>query len=184
MVLPCIHDQFTTYVREIVAAKGFQETHVTSRRILSELIANFKHHIAFSCKVQKYRILVYRRNANLIPFLSEVMWKLWNTTSTQNESSGNKIITEKNSNKESRTIDNCFNHLNNLIHTQINYGWTVNDDKLSVVWDTPANLEAIRGRVNLLLSGCKCVTGCSTGRCGCKRSNKNAQDANANIVQI
>ena len=50
ILLPCIHDQFTTYVREIVAAKGFQETHVTSRRILSELTANFQHHIAFSCK--------------------------------------------------------------------------------------------------------------------------------------
>ena len=47
-----------------------------------------------------------------------------------------------------------------------------NDDKLSVVWDTPANLEAIHGRVNLLLRGCKFVTGCSTGRCGCKRNSK------------
>ena len=66
ILLPCIHDQFTTYIREIVAAKGFHETHVTSRRILSELTANFQHHIAFSCKVRKYGTLVYRRNSNLI----------------------------------------------------------------------------------------------------------------------
>ena len=58
------------------------------------------------------------------------------------------------------------------LHSITKYGWTLNDDKLSVVWDTPANLEAIRGRVNLLLRGCKCVTGSSTGRCSCKRSGK------------
>ena len=54
------------------------------------------------------------------------------------------------------------------LHSITNYWWTLN-----VVWDTPANLEAIRGRVNLLLRGCKCVTGCFTGRWGCKRSGKN-----------
>ena len=58
------------------------------------------------------------------------------------------------------------------LHSITNYGWTLNDDKLSFVWDTPANLEAICGRVNLLLRGCKCVIGCSTGRCGCKRKGK------------
>ena len=100
-----VNYQSTTYVREIVAAKGFQETHVTSKRILSELTANFQHHIAFSCKMHKYGTLVYRRNTDHIPFLSEVMWKLWNITSTQMKVH-NYNIAEKSSNKESGTIDN------------------------------------------------------------------------------
>ncbi len=32
-----------------------------------------------------------------------------------------------------------------------NYGWTVTDDKLSIIWDSPSNLQAIRQRVTLLL---------------------------------
>jgi len=34
-----------------------------------------------------------------------------------------------------------------------NYGWAVNDSKLTVVWDTPTNMQAIRDRVNVLLRG-------------------------------
>ena len=42
------------------------------------------------------------------------------------------------------------------------YGWTLSDNKLAVLWDTPENMETIRQRVHLLLKGCKCVTGCTT----------------------
>lgn len=52
------------------------------------------------------------------------------------------------------------------------HGWTVTDEKLTVVWDTPENLQAVRDRVKLLLRGCKCVTGCTTGRCGCNKNNR------------
>ena len=51
------------------------------------------------------------------------------------------------------------------------YGWTLSDNKLAVLWDTPENLETIRQRVHLLLKGCKCVTGCTTRRCSCKKKN-------------
>ncbi len=53
-----------------------------------------------------------------------------------------------------------------------NYGWTLTEGKLCIVWDTPSNLQVIRDRVSLLLRGCKCATGCATGRCGCKRSKR------------
>ena len=51
------------------------------------------------------------------------------------------------------------------------YGWTLSDNKLAVLWDTPQYIEAIRQRVRLLLKQCKCVTGCTTKRCSCKRNN-------------
>ena len=38
------------------------------------------------------------------------------------------------------------------------------------------NMQTIRDRVNLLLRGCKCVTGCSTGRCSCRRSKRHCYE--------
>ena len=52
------------------------------------------------------------------------------------------------------------------------YGWGLLETTLTIVWDTPANMEAVRNRVQLLLRGCKCVTGCKTGRCSCKKANR------------
>ena len=52
------------------------------------------------------------------------------------------------------------------------HGWSVSEGTLSVVWDTQRNMQAIRERVSLLLRGCKCITGCSTGRCSCRRSHR------------
>ena len=43
--------------------------------------------------------------------------------------------------------------------------------KLCVVWDTEENMQLVRERVNLLLRGCKCVTGCKNRVCGGKRKN-------------
>lgn len=55
-----------------------------------------------------------------------------------------------------------------------NYGWDVSDSKLTMVWDTPENTQAIQNRVSLLLKGCKCVTGCTTRRCSCKKNERAA----------
>ena len=61
-------------------------------------------------------------------------------------------------------------NLNNMSLKPItDYGWQLVDNTLTVVWDTPKNIASIRNRVRLLLRGCKCVTGCTTGRCGCKK---------------
>ena len=37
--------------------------------------------------------------------------------------------------------------------------WDLNDGKLTVIWNTQMNMQAICDGVNLLLRGCKCVTG-------------------------
>ena len=50
-----------------------------------------------------------------------------------------------------------------------NYGWGLKDDELTIVWETDVNIKTVLDRVNSLLKGCKCSTGCATGRCGCKR---------------
>ena len=51
------------------------------------------------------------------------------------------------------------------------YGWSVHNDQLRVVWDTDENMAAVRDRVNVLLKGCKCASGCQNRRCGCQRKN-------------
>lgn len=61
---------------------------------------------------------------------------------------------------------------NMMLQPMTNYGWTLSNGKLSVIWEAPHNIEAIRRRVGLLLKGCKCTTGCLTGRCGCRKDNR------------
>ena len=39
-------------------------------------------------------------------------------------------------------------------------------------WDSTENMTAIRDRVALLMKGCKCKTGCTTGRCGCHKKGQ------------
>ena len=35
------------------------------------------------------------------------------------------------------------------------YGWTLENNTLCVIWDTPENMQAVRDRLNILLKGCK-----------------------------
>ena len=67
--------------------------------------------------------------------------------------------------------------LNNMVLQPItSYGWALTNQELCIVWDTPDNMAAIRHRVSLLLRGCKCTTGCSTGRCSCKRNKRHCYE--------
>ena len=52
------------------------------------------------------------------------------------------------------------------------HGWAEQDGLLTFIWDTAKNMQAIRDRVKLILKGCKCITGCKTGRCSCKKSGR------------
>ena len=51
-------------------------------------------------------------------------------------------------------------------------GWEMVDGEIQVVWDSDENIEEVRSRVKLLTTGCKCVTGCDTNRCGCRKNGK------------
>ena len=52
------------------------------------------------------------------------------------------------------------------------YGWVVEDNNARTIWDSQIFFQSIRERVHVLLRGCKCITGCTTGRCSCRRKEK------------
>jgi len=56
------------------------------------------------------------------------------------------------------------------------YGWNIIDGILTMDWDSTENITAVKKRVLLLTKGCKCKTGCTTGRCGCKRKGQNCSE--------
>ena len=56
------------------------------------------------------------------------------------------------------------------------YGWKVEGDELLYDWDSEENMTAVRQRVETLMKGCHCKTGCKTARCSCrKKENKCAE---------
>lgn len=59
-----------------------------------------------------------------------------------------------------------------VLEDMTNYGWRLDDGNLKVVWDTDENMQSIRKRVEILLQGCKCKTGCTTARCSCKKNKE------------
>ena len=52
------------------------------------------------------------------------------------------------------------------------YGWSVQNENISVAWDSDSNMDSIRERVSSLLKGCGCKTGCHSRQCGCKGKGK------------
>ncbi len=52
------------------------------------------------------------------------------------------------------------------------YGWKIHDNSLTIDWDSPANVATVDARVVGLLKGCKCKSGCSTKRYGCRNKWK------------
>lgn len=52
-----------------------------------------------------------------------------------------------------------------------NYGWFRENGQLKIKWDTEENITTIEKNIAYLTNGCKCKTGCSTRRCGCKKGN-------------
>jgi hypothetical protein len=55
-------------------------------------------------------------------------------------------------------------------------GWNVTDGILSIDWDSDENRAAVNERVLLLTKGCKCKTGCTTGRCGCRKKGQSCSE--------
>ena len=56
------------------------------------------------------------------------------------------------------------------------YGWSLENDKLRVTWDTEENMQTVRERVGVLLKGCKCITGCKNRVCGCRKKDTNCTE--------
>ncbi len=49
----------------------------------------------------------------------------------------------------------------------VDFGWKQENGNLTIDWDS--TFAAIKQRVAALTQGCKCMTGCSTARCGCRK---------------
>ncbi|XP_071949801.1 uncharacterized protein [Antedon mediterranea] len=47
------------------------------------------------------------------------------------------------------------------------YGWSQTDQGVSITWDSEENMKKVRESVRYPKNGCKCKTGCITGRCAC-----------------
>ena len=62
------------------------------------------------------------------------------------------------------------NHM--VVYPLANFGWKVTGESLTFDWGSENNMEAVRQHVVQLLKGCKCKTGCTTSRCGCRKKNK------------
>ncbi len=123
ILLPSINKYFRDCVTDILAAKGCLEPTnlqaVTSRLILSDLTANLKHHITYSCKVRKYGTLVYRPGTDLAPLLSEAMWRLQNTTPTPDSSEGKGTCSDSDLESMDTVVNRCFDHLSQVVNRQI-----------------------------------------------------------------
>lgn len=42
---------------------------------------------------------------------------------------------------------------------------------MEVQWDTPENVTRAQQKVDYVLNGCKCKTGCHTKRCSCRKNS-------------
>ena len=49
------------------------------------------------------------------------------------------------------------------------FGWTIDENNLTLDWDSQENVDAVKQRVASLIRGCKCRTGCGISR-GCKKN--------------
>ena len=52
------------------------------------------------------------------------------------------------------------------------FGWNTSGDKLTIEWDSEANISAVRKTVAFLMHGCNCKTGCTTRRCKCFKAGE------------
>ena len=50
------------------------------------------------------------------------------------------------------------------------HGWKRQESgRIEIDWDSEENIKKVKDRVQLLLKGCNCKSGCKTMRCGCKK---------------
>ena len=56
-----------------------------------------------------------------------------------------------------------------LLKPLTDYGWRIEGDELMYEWDSEENMAVVRQRVDTLLKGCHCKTGCKTARCSCRK---------------
>ncbi len=83
--LPTVYDMLCQYTDELLRANNLESEAikklVTSRWVLSSLTATLQYHIAYKCTVRKYGTLIYRPNTDLLPVLTQALWRVRSHTS-------------------------------------------------------------------------------------------------------
>ena len=122
ILLPSIQEHFRSYAKDMIAAQSTENLPdvdaVTCRWILSHLIANLHHHVAYSCKVHMYGTLVYRPHTDLAPLLNEAMWRLQHAKEsfTCEESSRSSPCTGAPPSVNTVNLD----HMSNIVIAEVN----------------------------------------------------------------
>ena len=62
-------------------------------------------------------------------------------------------------------------HNQMALEPTVGNGWVNYEGILRIDWDSKENMQSVRQRVDLLLKGCGCRSGCDTNRCGCKKNS-------------
>ena len=64
----------------------------------------------------------------------------------------------------------CYHNVHvNYLAGLDEFGWTRNSGQLEIVWEAE---EKAKDRVDYILNGCKCKTGCRSKRCKCKKKER------------
>ncbi len=55
--------------------------------------------------------------------------------------------------------------------TEYGYMYVKKEEEWEVLWDTHENITQAQQKVDAVLNGCRCRTGCHTRRCSCRKHN-------------
>ena len=107
-------------------------------------------------------------------WLENIRQCIWDRVQFENEMTPNKDALHRHWKRVCWVLDfwgQAENHTIIPKHLS-DYGWMIRDDTLFVDWDSDINMDTVKERVEGLLKGCGCKTGCHTRQCKCKRKGK------------
>jgi len=119
ILLPSVHDSFTSYAKELLTATNLESEVVevtklvTSRWILSNLTANLKYHISYSCRARKYGTLLYRSKSDLLSPLAQALWRVRNLS----KASTIQVCSDPVTKQDASSKEIVFDELNDQIHS-------------------------------------------------------------------
>ena len=109
-LLCSIHDSICSYASVLIEKVDISTTDtlktVTARNILSHLTSHLQHHLKYSCGTRKHGTILFRFNEDLIPCLTQALWKarqeqrrnqppLSNIVSTLDYTESHKVVLER-----------------------------------------------------------------------------------------
>ena len=108
------------------------------------------------------------------PLLQNIRQCIWDRIQFENEMIPNNDVLHRHWKRVCWVLDLWAQADRNTIIPKplSNYGWKVQDNTLAIDWDSDINMDAVKERVEGLLKGCGCKTGCQTWQCQCNAKEK------------